>query len=271
VKFPLPKDPKDSITLAQITDTHLLADPHADLRGSFPSQNLKALLERLSQESIDAIVLTGDLAESGEPQAYEHLLELLKPLAIPLYWLAGNHDCLETARRILSPHHPGTTDSLRSIPLGHWQLILLNSVLPSARWGEGYLNETTLQELETTLATLGDRPVLIALHHHPLPVGIDWLDQIAVTNGSHFLDRIDRFANVKMILFGHIHWAFEHHRKTQAFYGCPASSLQVTPPKPFSPDQSPGFRRVTLWADGTHQTQIHRINGELNGFQRNIF
>lgn len=250
--------PAPEIKLAQITDTHILADPQVLLRGCSPLQNLKTILEHLSQESIDGLLLTGDLAEAGEVQAYEHLLALLKPLSIPIYWLAGNHDCLENAHRILSPHYLGTTDSLRSFSLGAWELILLNSVLPNAQWGEGYLSEATLQNLETTL-TQNDRPTLIALHHHPLPVGIDWLDQIAVTNGSQLLDQLDRFPNVKVIVFGHIHWAFEHHRKTQAFYGCPASSLQVSPPAPFSPSTSPGFRLLILRENGTHYTQIHRI------------
>lgn len=247
------------LKLAQITDTHLLADPQALLRGCAPLQNLKTILDRLSQDPIDALLLTGDLAEAGEPEAYQHLLTLLKPFTCPIYWLAGNHDCLQSAQRILSPHYPGTTDTVRSLSLGAWQLILLNSVLPTAQWGEGYLSETTLQTLETTLQTQSDRPTLIALHHHPLPVGIDWLDQIAVTNGSRFLECIEPFRNVKIILFGHIHWAFEQHRGSQTFYGCPASSLQVTPPPPLPQAQSPGFRVLTLEENGSHQTQICRL------------
>ncbi len=247
------------LKLAQITDTHLLADPHALLRGCAPLHNLQTLLDRLRSETIDALLLTGDLAEAGEPEAYHHLLTLLKPLPCPIYWLAGNHDCLDSAHQILSPHYPGPTDPVRSISLGAWQLILLNSVLPTATWGEGYLTETTLHSLETTLQTHPDRPALIALHHHPLPVGIDWLDQIAVTNGATFLERIEPFSNIKIILFGHIHWAFQQQRGTQAFYGCPASSLQVMPPPPLPQEQSPGFRLLFLGENGSHQTQIYRL------------
>jgi Icc protein len=257
--LPLKSSPQRPLKLAQITDTHLLADPEALLRGCAPLKNLKTILDRLSQESIDALLLTGDLAEAGEPEAYQHLLTLLKPLPFPIYWLTGNHDCLQNAQRILSPHYPGTTDTVRSISLGAWQLILINSVLPTAQWGEGYVSETTLQILETTLQTQGDRPTIIALHHHPLPVGIDWLDQIAIINGADFLDRIEPFSNVKVILFGHIHWAFEQQHRGQTFYGCPASSVQVMPPPPLPPEQSPGFRVLSLEDKGNHQTQIHRL------------
>ncbi|MGA1408202.1 MAG: metallophosphoesterase family protein [Prochlorotrichaceae cyanobacterium] len=247
------------VTLAQVTDTHLLADAQGILRGCSPAENLKQILNHLSAFPLDALLLTGDLAEAGEPEAYQHLLNLLRPLDLPIYWLGGNHDCLTHAHEILSPHYPGVTEHCRSVLLGEWHLILLNSVLPTAQWGEGYLRDTTLRQLETLLLTHPDRPTVIVLHHHPLPVGMDWLDQIAVQNGAELLTQLDRFPQVKIVLFGHIHWAFEHHHASKAFYGCPASSLQVTPPAPIPPIQEPGFRLLTLWPDGTHQTQVHRL------------
>ena len=35
---------------------------------------------------------TGDLVDKGHPDEYGHLRELLAPLAMPVYLIAGNHD-----------------------------------------------------------------------------------------------------------------------------------------------------------------------------------
>ena len=57
------------VLVAQLSDTHLLADPSARLWGHNTTRNLVAVLEALPPR-VDVMVVTGDIAEDGAPDAY---------------------------------------------------------------------------------------------------------------------------------------------------------------------------------------------------------
>jgi len=251
------------ITLVQLTDTHLLAQPQAELRGCIPWHTLQAVLTQLASHRPDGVLLTGDLADQGDAAAYRRLRSVMQALEIPVYWLPGNHDHLPTLQRVFRA--PGFA-GLRSIDLGTWRLLLLNSVLPQARFGEGYLAADQLHWLQTELSRHREQPTLIALHHHPVPTGIDWLDQMPVLNATDFLAIVDTFPQVRLVLFGHIHQALAQPRLAQpgqpavVFYGCPSTCLQVTPAIATPHAHLPGFRLLSLLADGSHRTQVQRVH-----------
>jgi Icc protein len=256
-----------SITLAQITDTHLLADCTIRLRGWDVWQCLQRVLRQVRQHHPDGLLLTGDLADQGCAAAYSHLRRAIAPLNLPTYWLPGNHDHLATMQAVL-PAAPLSAN--RSINLGTWRLLLLNSVLPDAKFGEGQLPAAELQWLKSELITHNHQPTAIALHHHPIPTGIDWLDQMQVQNAPQLLTLLEEFPQVRLVVFGHIHHEFAQekfiHRQDDGrgktpltFYGCPATGPQVLPPQATDEAQLPGFRLLTLRADGRHQTRVVRV------------
>ncbi|MEO0770648.1 MAG: phosphodiesterase [Cyanobacteria bacterium J06649_4] len=261
-----------AITLAQISDTHLLADKEAQLRGCNPLQSMQAVLQQALQAEPDGLLLTGDLAHIGEVEAYKQLQGAIAPLGLPAYWLPGNHDDIEVMQTVLnSPPFDGLSaiDSPvitpRAIDLGAWQLLMLSSVLPQAQFGEGYVCPQTLQWLQTELHRYPDKPTAIALHHHPVPINIDWVDQMQVQNASDLLFVLDSCPQVKLVTFGHIHLDFCNRRDRPNshlplfFYGCPSTHLQVTTETSTQREQLPGFRLFHLYADGTHQTQVQRL------------
>ncbi len=251
-----------SILLAQLTDSHLLAQTTAQLRGCNPWQSFNAVLQQVVQHSPDGLLLTGDLAEQGEAKAYEQLVSAISPLNIPTYWLPGNHDHLPTLQHTFQSLP--TSQGLQSVNLGTWQLILLNSVLPQAKFGEGHLSPQQLQQLRTTLNQHPNKPSLIALHHHPIPIGINWVDQIQLQTPQTFLTLLDQFPNVKLVTFGHIHHEFKHQMTSGlSFYGCPSTHLQVKPPQPALGQDQPGFRLFWLYSDGTYSTEVRRVKAEL--------
>ncbi|MEM8642022.1 MAG: metallophosphoesterase [Cyanobacteria bacterium P01_G01_bin.54] len=256
--------------LIQITDTHLLAEPTAQLRGCTPWQTLQDCLRQVTAHQPDGLLLTGDLADQGQPAAYAALAEAVgaiplrggKPNDCPVYWLPGNHDDVtQLQAQCPFPEWYG----LQAVDLGAWRLLLLNSVLPQAKWGEGYLAADQLHWLRQELAGCPDRPTLIALHHHPIATGIDWLDQMPVQNADEFLAVLADFAQVRMVLFGHIHHALAQSRSLTPgadpiwFYGCPSTCLQVSPAQPGPDADLPGFRLISLSDDGHHQTRVQRV------------
>ena len=84
--------------VAQISDTHILS-PELD----HPSATLRAdclarCVAAINRESPDAVILTGDTVQHGQPDEYAWLRELLAPLQAPLYMVPGNRDDNEALR-----------------------------------------------------------------------------------------------------------------------------------------------------------------------------
>ncbi|MEB3314428.1 MAG: metallophosphoesterase [Cyanobacteriota bacterium] len=254
-----------SLTLAQITDTHLLADPTAELRGCNPWQSFQAVLREVMRCRPDGLLLTGDLADQGDRRAYEQLRDAIAPINRPIYWVPGNHDDGATAHRVLQgPQCYGPQEQgLQSIDLGSWRLLLLNSVLPRARFGEGGLAADTLRSLGSALSRHRHQPTALALHHHPVPTGIDWLDQMQVQNAAPLLNLLQGCHQVRLVLFGHIHLDFQQllHGGDGGItcYGCPSTALQVIPQAATPDSHLPGFRLISLYPDGRHHSQVRRV------------
>ncbi len=255
-----------TLTLAQITDTHLLADASALLRGCPTWQTLQAVLEQVGDCQPDGLLLTGDLADRGDAVAYERLREAIAPFNRPTYWLPGNHDDVATAEQVFhAPWLQGpTANGLQSIDLGAWRLVLLNSVKAPARYGEGELSPALLTALTDTLSTHSAQPTAIALHHHPVPTGIDWLDQIQVQNATDLWAILDRQPQVRVVVCGHIHLDLHHRHQRPAadpiaVYGTPSTGLQLKHPNPAPDHHRPGFRLLTLNDDGSHGTRVVRV------------
>jgi Icc protein len=219
------------------------------------------VLEDVANVKPDHLLLTGDLTHRGTAKAYQHLLDLVTPLEVPATWLPGNHDCPETMKHhlthsLFSPPH--------SLALGNWQILSLSTITVPEGYGEGRLPEESLAWLRSELETT-HRPTLIALHQHPVTIGIDWLDQMGVVNDHALLKIIDQFPQVKVVLFGHIHHAFHHQRNGVDYYGCPSTCTQVVRDDTTDPTlHQPGFRLLHLNPNGDHETRIHRVANALS-------
>src|SRR3954464_7864300 len=84
--------------IAHISDTHFLGGKRPLYGKVDTDRTLIRALEQFEQSGSvpDAIVITGDLADLGEPDAYERLRDLVEPAAArigaKLIWVMGNHD-----------------------------------------------------------------------------------------------------------------------------------------------------------------------------------
>jgi Icc protein len=249
------------ILIAQITDTHLFADRDRQLYDIPTAESLAAVLEALRQldPQPDILLLTGDLSQDMTPESYQHLNAALQPLAIPTYWLPGNHDDVRVMERVLNT---GCISAQKSVRVGSWQILLLDST----RFGceEGYLSPECLTWLEQQLQQEGDTTsVLIALHHPPFAMSPAWENSM-LTHPEDLLAIVDRFPQIRCVLFGHIHQAFEKQRSAVYYLGTPSTCKQFGEGEQESetPTESsqPGFRLLELEDDGTWKTQVLRIN-----------
>ncbi len=224
-----------AILIAQITDTHLLGDPDACVRGIPSRHHLIRVLADVAKHQPDWYLFTGDIADRGEPAAYEQFEVLTAGL--PKGVVPGNHD------------HPEQWRDPQCFEVGGWRLLLLSSVWEKSRYGEGRLCSGSLAWLAEQLA-VSAQPTVIALHHPPVPVGIDWVDQMGLENAAELWHVIGGHAQVRLILFGHIHHAYAGVYQGVMCYGTPSSHSQLQGPR------DPGYRLLWLESGGEHRTEV---------------
>ncbi len=245
--------------IVQITDCHLFGDADGTLLGINTRDSLNAVLALVKTHSADAdlVLVTGDISQDDSIASYDFCQRSLETLGIPFAWLYGNHDEPERlAKTSFASNFP------QSLQLGDWQVLLLHSQLSGAIHGELVKDELT--RLSNALAAGSERPTLIATHHHPLPVGSEWMDAINLKNGRHLLELLTASHQVKLLIHGHTHQAIETQKVGLTILGTPSTCVQFLPASPdFAADtRQPGYRELILYPDGSFSSQIYRLPPE---------
>ena len=215
--------------IAQISDTHVCAegtrlygriDTNAGLARAIDAVN------RLRPRP-DLVLMTGDLAESGQPAQYAMLRKLLARLEIPLRVLPGNHDSRENLRAAFADHgYLGQGKFLHhAAELGPLTLIALDTQVPGEDGGT--LCAERLAWLERELERSRGRPTLVAMHHPPVPIGVDWLDRSNCANAEGLAGVVSRHPQVERILSGHVHRAAQIRFAGTVVATAPSTAYQV--------------------------------------------
>jgi 3',5'-cyclic-AMP phosphodiesterase len=245
------------LLVAQITDTHLFADDRATLFNCATNQTFRAVMTAIGalDPRPDILLLTGDLSQDETRESYEYARSLIQPLGIPTYWIPGNHD-QNTAT--IAALNGGCISSLKAFSQADWQFILLDSMVLQQPWGE--LVESQLEYLEKHLES--SLPTLIAVHHHPIDCGLNYMDNISLRNAEAFFAVIDRYPQVKVVVNGHIHQEFATQRQGVSYFGTPSTCMQLKPRQVNVEvsDRPPGFRLLRLESDGRVETEVCWVN-----------
>jgi 3',5'-cyclic-AMP phosphodiesterase len=248
------------LRLLQISDPHLFGPADGALRGVLTRRSLESVLRhaRTHHWNAEAILLTGDLV-NDDPDGYLVLRELFGELGKPVWCLPGNHDEPALMSRALA-RPPFTIGGHHD--LGAWRIVMLDSCVPGKPHGQ--LSDTELKRLDEALATAGDRQVLIGLHHHPLPMGSRWIDSVALKNPEALFAITDRYRCVRVIVWGHVHQSHDSRRKGVRLLATPSTCVQFLPrSEHFAIDPAPpAYRRLTLRADGTIDTEVVQVARE---------
>ncbi|GAA2957679.1 phosphodiesterase [Microbacterium schleiferi] len=213
-------------TIVHLSDTHFL-DGDRRLGGRFDTAaNLDRTLHKVRSLGIrpDAIVVTGDLTDEGEPGAYRDLRALLEPLArqleAPLVWVAGNHDERPMLREQLLDAEPTQEPVTGVWDLGGLRLIALDTSVPG--WHHGDLDEGQLRWLQEQLATPAPLGTLLAMHHPPIPSHLPFFDILELRDQQRLAEVIAG-TDVRGILAGHLHYS-----TSATFAGIPVSVSAAT-------------------------------------------
>jgi Icc protein len=245
--------------LLHLTDLHLFATPEQTLLSQRTRLTFETVMAKVHENHAqfpDAILITGDLVQDNSMEAYQYLRDYFASFKIPIYYLPGNHDCLTQLATVMPNQH---VDYPWQIAFGQWDLVLLDSIMPDREGG--HLSSHALVMLEQMLMANDHRPVLIALHHHPVPVNSAWLDTMLVDNAAELLAIVDRYPQVRVVLYGHVHQEFTASRKGVVMLATPSTCIQFRPGSYLFAidDMTPGYRWLDLFADGSVRTGICRI------------
>lgn len=151
---------------------------------------------------LDAIVITGDIADHGTVQEYELAKDELTA-DIPVLILPGNHDNRGAFRKVLLGAD-GDQPVNETRTIGRTTFALCDSTIP--RKNPGLLAGETLAWLDGVLAD-GDGPAVVCLHHPPVTLHSELVDELRLTEPEKFAALIAKHPRVAAVLCGHAHTA----------------------------------------------------------------
>jgi Icc protein len=255
---------KHPLRIIQLTDLHLCAMPGDILNtGIDTDATLQRVLDELRQHHrhADLLVVTGDLAQDPVAAVYERLNAVLGTAGIPTYCLPGNHDDAALMDDVLRDSKVNTA---RIVTRGDWLLVLLDSVDPADPQG-GRLDAEELVMLDEVLSRHPARNALVCLHHPPVAIGSAWMDRIGLANAEALFAVLDKYPQVRGVVFGHIHQDFETERNGVRLLGTPATCVQFTPGTEtlFVDSLPPAWRWLDLHADGRIETGVDYLEESI--------
>jgi 3',5'-cyclic-AMP phosphodiesterase len=219
--------PAPSHVVAHISDTHFLAGG-AKLFGAAETEaNLRAALDQLSHLSSlpEAIVITGDLADLGEPDAYARLRAIVEPAAEAMgsriIWVMGNHDERPAYAEGLFDAAPSDEPQDAVYDVNGLRVISLDTSVPGYHHGE--ITDAQLDWLRAELATPAEHGTILAMHHPPAPTPLLWAMDMLELHGQDRLAEVLAGTDVRAILAGHLHYSSH-----TTFAGIPVSVASAT-------------------------------------------
>lgn len=255
--------PSQPLRLVQITDSHLGDEPNTRLLNIDTDRSLAAVIElvRREQVRIDAVLATGDLADTGGVAAYRRFAVASEGLGEQTRWLPGNHDEWPQLREAVGAGSPLLE---RSLLLGNWQIIMLDSTVTGEVGGS--ISDSELDALRTALAVAPHRHALVCLHHHVLPVGAAWLDAQRVANSEQLLAELASWPQVRAVLSGHVHQPSEQQYAHFILLTSPSTCIQFAEGSAefrVDPNGVPSYRWLELYPDGRIETGISWVTEHL--------
>tara|TARA_R110000787_G_scaffold63634_4_gene143095 strand:- start:33835 stop:34629 length:795 start_codon:yes stop_codon:yes gene_type:complete len=256
--------------LVQLTDLHIGEDRGHRLAGICTYDSFRQVLAAVSARITrpDMLMITGDVAAHGADQAYRLFAEQIRFTDIPYAWLPGNHDDFAVMQSgiISAPYWP-------LLEFGEWRVISLNSAVMGQVGGT--LGSDDLDFLATALRRESTHPTVIFVHHPPVAVGCEWLDEQRISNARDLENIVVQAGNVKAIFCGHVHQAFATQWAGCQVFTTPSTCFQfaANSAKFAMSDDFPAYRWIDLHPDGYLETGVchleqadHVVDHGMSGY-----
>lgn len=241
-------------TIAQFSDCHLFADKNAKHFGATVWQNLIQVLTDIAlRENIDCAIFTGDLTQDHSEVSYQNFVEAIvqAKLAVPVYFLAGNHDDNKMIAKYLTEPNFQTDNIVNH---EYWQVQLVDS---KSETPSGLVSEIAIDELAQRIDN--NKFQLLMMHHHPVDIGY-YIDKHGLINQQYFWQAVNQLndanMSIKAIACGHVHRASQLAKDNVDIYTCPATSVQFGDTKEQMLSIAPSYRLLYLNSNGAIESEI---------------
>ncbi|MFE2040819.1 metallophosphoesterase [Streptomyces sp. NPDC059477] len=224
--------------ILQLSDTHIERTAGPDRHGVDPTESLRLMLGELRhQRDVDAIVVTGDIADDGAVESYAIARELLGEFAarmrVPLFFTTGNHDDRAAFGKVLGSGHLAVdgSDLARTVlssaegeraavsVVRGYRFITMDSLVPGEVYGG--LSDAQLDWLHDLLRTSAQRGTILAFHHPPIAMDVDIQRTFGLRN-PRALGEVLHGSDVRAVLTGHFHLQLLGLLASVPVWVCPA-------------------------------------------------
>ncbi|MGC9665095.1 metallophosphoesterase [Planosporangium sp. 12N6] len=187
------------LVVAHVSDLHL----DGGARNAERAARVVTYLNRLPRP-VDAVLVTGDIADHGLPDEYEEAAELLAPLPYPVLTCPGNHDVRSAYRKVLLGQDPDDAPINQVYRVGPAVFAMCDSTVPGR--SDGLLADETLGWLAGVLddAPAGT-PVFVCFHHPPAVLHSPFIDDIRQFGERRLAELVAAHPDVVGLLCGHAH------------------------------------------------------------------
>jgi Icc protein len=259
------------VIIAQLSDMHIKPEGRLAYRrvdtAPYLARAVRHLLAMTPRP--DVVLGTGDLVDSGQPEEYRRLRELLAPLTMPVYLIPGNHDDRQALRDTFAdqgylPREGFVQYVVESYPV---RLVALDTLVPGK--GGGVLCAERLAWLDARLGEAPERPTLVFMHHPPFRTGIAHMDALGLDNAEALGAVIRRHPQVASITCGHLHRPIQVRWNGTIAMTAPSPAHQValdlTPDGPSAFVMEPPACLLHLWRPDTGLLAHTSYIGEFDG------
>lgn len=264
-----------TLSILHLTDTHLLSHGlHSgvvDTRQTF----LDALRALRSVDSLDLLVISGDVSDDGSVESYRQVQELAEDYAqhrgAQVVYAMGNHDERPGFWQVLGNGHPaalpehdgGQLPIYGSSSLAGFRVITLDSSVPGRT--HGFLDRGQLDWLAEELSSPAEAGTVLIVHHAPVEPVTPLHDGIELQNPED-LAAVLRGSDVRLILSGHYHHALsdslgEQHIPVLVAPGVVNVNDVLAPEGHERALRSSGAQLVTLFssAPSAHSARVRQL------------
>jgi 3',5'-cyclic-AMP phosphodiesterase len=176
------------LVFAQISDIHIGGSAASADRAT-------GVMRHLATLGLDAVVVTGDIADHALPEEYDVAAGILRA-GVPLIVCPGNHDSVPEFEKRIGPAN-------QVLRLDRATIALADSSVPGRP--HGYLSDETLAWLDEVLSERPEVPAFVGMHHPPVELGIPYVDAIRLFEPERLEALLRRHPHVVAVLAGHAH------------------------------------------------------------------
>jgi Icc protein len=152
---------------------------------------------------ISVVLVTGDLADNGEPSEYEFVRDLLGCIDRPVLACPGNHDVRGPYRRVFLGEDDTAGPINRIYQVDGITYAMCDSSIPGRN--DGYLDDETLDWLDAALSERPRNPAFVCFHHPPAELASPFIDRVRQFGSERLAAVVRRHDHVVAILCGHAH------------------------------------------------------------------